>query len=65
MSDRILMADGPHGLLCAGIAPVSAYIVPKVGDSKLMALLAPYKDEDGARAALVAAGGENIREWTR
>ena len=65
MADRILTADGPHGPLYAAVVPVSAYIVPKVGDSRLLAVLAPFKTEDSARAALIAAGGSDVREWAR
>ena len=65
MADRILMADGPAGALYAAIAPVSEYIQGRVSDYRLTAVLAPYRSEDEARAALVAAGAENVREWTR
>ncbi len=65
MADRIFMADGPHGVIYAAVAPVSAYIEPKVGDYRLMAVLAPFRTEEEARAALIDAGGENVREWRR
>ena len=71
LSIRVLTALGlPLGLRY-DIALVVLYllavgfIVPKVGDSRLLAVLAPFKTEDSARAALIAAGGSDVREWAR
>lgn len=65
MADRILIADGPHGALYAGISPYVAYVTPKVADHRLTAVLAPFRDEEAARAALIAAGGSEVREWLK
>jgi hypothetical protein len=65
VSDRLLIADGPDGLLYAGVCPTVRYTAPQVSDRKLSAALRPFKSEDVAREALAAAGGENVREHVR
>lgn len=62
MADVPLRADGPQGDLFAAVVPEVQNVVPEVSDSRLAAWLRPFPNEGAARAALVAAGGSNIRK---
>ncbi|WP_324748785.1 hypothetical protein SH591_08690 [Sphingomonas sp. LY54] len=57
MSARMLSGQHPDkGLLFAAIDPAVRFTEPRLGDSRLAALLAPYPSEADARAALESAG---------
>jgi hypothetical protein len=62
MADRVITATGPRGRLFACIAPSVRFTTGKVADVRFCAFLNPFADEEAARAALVAAGGENLKE---
>ena len=60
---RFLVGHHPsEGALFAGIDPTARHIVGKVAQSRFAAYLAPYADEASARAALIAAGAQNIED---
>lgn len=61
MADRFLHAETERGTLFACVCPGFRFVVPKVASGKLGASLHPYPDEQSGRAALIAAGGENVR----
>ena len=64
MAADILTADTERGPIFACIA-ASRFTEPGVADTRLGAVLRPYPDADAATAALVAAGGANVREFVK
>jgi hypothetical protein len=69
VADRtiILTAEGADGgpPLFACVDAGVRFVQPRIGDSRLMAVLAPFPDEEAARAALTAAGGVNVEGGKR
>lgn len=66
MADLFLRADTDAGPIWACVSPGAHHVVPCVGDRRLSASLRPYRSEDAARAALIAAGGRGVeREGAR
>lgn len=56
----LFLADRADGTLFAYVTP-ARFTEPAVAMSRLGAVLHPYPDEAAARAALVEAGGANVR----
>ena len=64
MSGRFLIADRVDARLFAYIAE-TRFTEHKVSTSRLSASLTPFPDAASAEAALIEAGGSNIREAGR
>jgi len=55
---RFLFADHAElGALIAAVDPAVRFTAPKLASSRLGALLAPFKSEEDARAAIEGVGG--------
>ena len=61
MSARVLVADGPEGPLFACVDPAARFNEPGVARTRFAAVLHPYPLDERAKAALIMAGGKNVR----
>jgi hypothetical protein len=62
VAEMVLTANGPKGPLFAAVVPTARFVEAAVADRRFGALLKPFRSDDDARAALTAAGGQNIRK---
>jgi len=65
MPDLLLTAVNGTTALFACVCDTTRETDPRVSDHRLAAVLRPYRSREDAAAALVAAGGGDVREWKR
>jgi hypothetical protein len=61
---RFLTGQGSDGLLWASFDELAHHLQGRVCERRFAAYCAPYKSEDEARQALIAAGAKNIEAET-
>jgi hypothetical protein len=63
---RFLIGRHPQrGLLWTAIDPNVNYLEPRITETRFAAYLAPFRSEDEARVALIAAGAAHIEAEAR